>query len=109
MATRVVHRRYPHEVYVGRPSIWGNPYSHLRGTLAAFKVATREEAVRKFEEYLDSNVQLLELLPTLRDRVLGCWCEDGQPCHARVLARRADALPEEPPRQTPGLFSRGGN
>jgi hypothetical protein len=26
----------------------------------------------------------------LRGKVLGCWCDDPLPCHARTLARIAD-------------------
>ena len=46
--TRVVHlEREPHDVFIGRPSKWGNPYSHLRNTRAQFRVRTREEAIQK--------------------------------------------------------------
>ena len=54
--TRVLNKHFDviteEDVYIGRGSIYGNPYSHLENTKATFKVATREEAVKKYEEYL---------------------------------------------------------
>jgi hypothetical protein len=89
--TRVVHcKRGRYDVYVGRPSIWGNPFSHLPNTRAQFQVATREEAVARYEEWVKSQPELMALLPTLKDQVLGCWCAP-QACHADVLAKLADA------------------
>ena len=41
-------------VYIGRPSKWGNPFSHKVGTLAKYKVSSREDAVQKHKEWLDA-------------------------------------------------------
>lgn len=81
-------------VYVGRPSPWGNPYSHMEGTLAKFKVASRDEAVdayehallRKFERDPDAKRRLKE---ELRGKDLVCWCAP-QRCHAGVLLKYAN-------------------
>jgi hypothetical protein len=100
MRTRVVHckreaeivaraQRKGRYVYVGRPSPWGNPFSHLPGTLAQFRVATRAAAIRSYRRWLRTQPQLLAALPTLRGKVLGCWCAP-QACHAEVLARLAE-------------------
>jgi hypothetical protein len=88
----VVHcKKAPFDVYVGRPSKWGNPYSHLSGhTRARFRTETREEAIAKYEEWLDQQPELLAALPELRGKILSCWCAP-QACHAEVLARRANA------------------
>lgn len=80
----------PCDVYVGRPSKWGNQYSHEDGTLARFKVATRAEAIARYEEDLLANSALLAQLPELRGKKLGCWCAP-YPCHAEVLARYANS------------------
>jgi hypothetical protein len=85
----VVHcKRAPYDIYVGRPSKWGNPFTHIadRKTQAEFVVATREEAVAKYEKWLMTQPQLLAALHELRGRVLGCWC-DPLSCHGNVLAR----------------------
>lgn len=91
MPTRVVHcKREPYDVYVGRPTIYGNPFSHREGTAAKFKVATREEAISRFEIWLRGQPGLVRLVQQeLRGKVLGCWCKP-EACHADVLARVAD-------------------
>lgn len=89
MAGKVVHcKKESYDVYIGRPSKWGNPYSHKDGTLAQFKVATREEAVLKYKEYLIHHPELLRELPKLRNKTLGCWCAP-QACHGDVIAKLA--------------------
>ena len=69
-------------VFVGRPTIWGNPFIIGRD-------GTRGEVIRKYEEWLDAQPQLLKLLPKLKGKKLVCYCAP-LPCHADVLARRAD-------------------
>lgn len=46
----VHHKRAPYDVYIGRPSAWGNQFSHLPASAAEWRVATRDEAIRKYEE-----------------------------------------------------------
>jgi len=73
-------------VYIGRPSKWGNPFSHLDGTLAQFKVASREEAIRRYELWLGTQ----PLDPReLAGRDLLCWCAP-EACHGDVLLRLAN-------------------
>lgn len=88
----VVHRRDPHDVYVGRPSKWGNPFSHLHGVRGTVKVSSRVEAVRRYKEWITEGDgrHLLADLHELQGKVLGCWCAP-MPCHARVLAELANA------------------
>jgi hypothetical protein len=83
MHPRVVHcKKAAYDVYVGRPSKWGNPFREgIDGT--------REEVIAKYRKYVMGNQQLLWDLPELRDKVLGCWCAP-KPCHAEVLAELAD-------------------
>ena len=96
--TTVVHcRKAAYDVYVGRPSKWGNKYSHLPSVViginvrGVIRVATREEAVRRHEEDVRSDPELMKAIKReLRGKALGCWCDDPLPCHARTLARIAD-------------------
>lgn len=79
-------------VLIDRTTVWGNPFSHLTGmTKAQFRVTTRDEAIARYEPWLLANPQLVELLPTLRGKVLGCHCVPLKRCHGLVLARLADA------------------
>ena len=90
MTPRVVHcKKEEFDVYVGRGSKWGNPYSHKEGTLAEYVVGSRSEAIQKFEEYLLSNEELMESLSELKGKTLGCWCKPKS-CHGDILLRYAN-------------------
>lgn len=83
----VVHcKKSPYDIYIGRGSIWGNPYTHIvdRNTKAKYTVATREEAISRYREYVENTPQLLLRLLELKDKVLGCWCKPLS-CHGDVL------------------------
>ena len=93
--TKAVNRyKEEYDVYIGRPSIWGNPYSHMPNTLAEFKVETREEAVAKYEEYLLSKPELMAKLPELKNKTLGCFCKPKS-CHGDILVKYIEMLTEE--------------
>ena len=92
MLTRIVHlKKEPYDVYIGRPSKWGNPYSHKEGTLAEFKVANRTEALEKFEKYLLGNETLYNSLIELKGKTLGCWCKPNK-CHGDILAKWSNSI-----------------
>lgn len=88
----VVHcKKKKFDVYIGRPSKWGNPWSHKEGTLAKYKVATRAEAIQKYRDWLNTeNMSLaFDASRELKGKTLGCWCKP-LPCHGDVLAELAD-------------------
>ncbi len=79
-------------VYIGRPSKWGNPYTHHeRGTAASFRVATREEAVESYRWWITEGggTWLLADLHELRGKDLVCWC-NPLACHGDVLLELAN-------------------
>ncbi len=78
------HHRVPYDVYVGRGSIWGNPFPIGAG-------ADREQVIRRYEGYLRENQELLEELPSLQGRTLACYCAPA-PCHGHIIAAFADSL-----------------
>lgn len=83
LKTRVVHcRRAPYDVYIGRPSPWGNPFEIDRD-------GTRTEVIAKYEQYILATPSLLDKVGALAGKVLGCWCRP-RACHGDVLARLAD-------------------
>lgn len=91
----VVHcKKEPFDVYIGRPSKWGNPFSHKEGTKAQFRVATREEAIQKFVEWIAQQDDLLADVHELKGKVLGCWCKP-QACHGDVLAELAESVTKD--------------
>jgi hypothetical protein len=84
---RVVHcKREKYDVYIGRPSFWGNPFTHIRdkNTLAVHLVKDRKEALEKYREYVLSSREMIKRLPELKGKILGCWCHP-RPCHGEVL------------------------
>lgn len=81
----VVHcKKDPYDVYIGRPSKWGNPF-------AIGKDGTREEVIEKYREWLMKNwVDAFLDVAELRGKILGCWCAP-LPCHGDILAELANA------------------
>ena len=88
----------PRHLYIGRDmtryvkgsrkSMWSNPFSCEK--------YGRDECLRRYEEYVltDTTIQangkpLLQSLPELKDKVLGCWCSPDR-CHGDVLMRLCD-------------------
>lgn len=98
MSTKVVHfKKEPYDVYIGRPSKWGNPFSHQEWSAVApaFIVRTRLEAIEKYREWIQEQPELMAALYELKGKTLGCWCKP-KPCHGDVLAELADQC-EIPP------------
>jgi len=82
---RVVNKkRDAYDVYIGRGSIWGNPF--IIG-----KHGDRAEVIRKYEEYLANSPVLLARLPELLGKRLACFCAPLA-CHGHVLKRWAERL-----------------
>lgn len=75
-------------VYVGRPSLMGNPFSHLPSAIAEFAVKDRDEAVDKFEEYARQRIKIdakyRKSVAALYAKDLVCWCSPLR-CHAEIL------------------------
>lgn len=75
-------------VYVGRPTIFGNPFSHLdKPGLSSFKVGSRAEAIEKYSELFEEKLkdpEFYHAVELLRGKDLVCWCVP-KPCHAQVI------------------------
>lgn len=88
-------------IYVGRPTLFGNPWAH----------ADRAVATRMYRVWLTGGLRtsvlldcrkvrpgrldsvrrdILAELQLLRGRALACWCPVGSPCHADVLIELAN-------------------
>jgi hypothetical protein len=90
--TTVVNKRFTHnfDVYIGRPSPWGNPFSHLPNTLAQYRVATRQESIDRYREWFLAQPELVaRARQELKGKVLGCWCSP-LPCHGHIIAEIID-------------------
>jgi len=78
MKTKVVNigKSEPYDVYIGRPSKWGNPF--LIG-----KDGTREEVIKKYVDWFWTT-SLIEDLNELKGKRLGCYCKPLA-CHGDFL------------------------
>ena len=79
------------DVYIGRPTIWGNPFSHKDGTLAEYKMDTRDEAIEMYEFYMRDKIEKSPelkklMIKQLDGKILGCWCAPKK-CHGDVLIK----------------------
>lgn len=107
----------PHTIYVGRGSIWGNPfadpdiYGDAARRVALFRkfladarahvIGPRPEGVApgvvwptSLTELGERGQKILRRLPDLRGKNLACWCPLDQPCHADVLLELANERPD---------------
>lgn len=80
--TRVVHLKEPHDVYIGRPGPWGNPFQ-------IGPDGSRAEVIAKYREWVVKQPDLLRELPALKGKTLGCWCRP-KACHGDVLVELID-------------------
>lgn len=77
-----INKNEQYDVYIGRPSKWGNPFIiGIHGT--------RDEVIQKYIEWLYNQPQLLQSIPELKNKVLGCWCHP-ESCHGDILVRLAN-------------------
>jgi hypothetical protein len=93
-SAKVVHcKKSKYDVYIGRPSKWGNPFTHIadKTTLAKYLVSTRSESIEKYKEWIikGDGIHLLNDLHELKGKTLGCWCKPNN-CHGDILAELAN-------------------
>jgi hypothetical protein len=81
--TKVVNcKKEKYDIYIGRPSKWGNPF-------VIGKDGNRDEVISKYEMYIMNNPSLIDALPELVGKVLGCWCKPLT-CHGDILVRMVE-------------------
>ena len=81
--TEVVNKRDRlYDVYIGRGSIWGNPFT--------VEKYGRNGCIDKYENYirdkLRNNPELWQELQKLEGKVLGCFCKPKR-CHGDILVK----------------------
>jgi len=85
------------DVYIGRGSILGNPYTHLplENTKAKFQVETREESIASFRSYaierIKQDPKFAAAIKACHGRRLGCYCKPLS-CHGDVIAELAEKM-----------------
>ena len=93
MCTVVNKYKEPYDVYIGRGSIWGNPYSHKAGTKAEFVVDSVDQAISEYKKHLwreiKSGQKTIQQLKDLNGKRLGCFCKPKQ-CHGDVIVKAVE-------------------
>lgn len=87
-----------YDIYIGRhnpwrklpKSKWHNPFKEDKPDKK--RDGTLEEIIEKHKVHLLQNDELLEALPELHGKILGCWCKKPAPCHGDTLAKYADIV-----------------
>lgn len=75
---KLVHMRKQHfDVRIDRATKWGNPF-------VVGVDGTRKEVIAKYRDWIKGQPHLLDALPELEGKVLGCWCHP-KACHGEVL------------------------
>jgi predicted NAD-dependent protein-ADP-ribosyltransferase YbiA (DUF1768 family) len=97
----VVHNKHANTapetaVYIGRPTKWGNPFSHQAETSAKWKCQTRDEAVEKYADWVVQQPELMKSLHELKGKDLVCWCAPKK-CHGDILLKLANKSTEHEP------------
>lgn len=86
-----------YDVYIGRGSEWGNPYTHIKSgnTKAEYVVETREDSIECFRGYILNKIiqdpSCIERLRRLKGKRLGCFCKPKS-CHGDILKEIIDEL-----------------
>lgn len=93
--TRVVKvTREKCDVYIGRPSKWGNPFP------IGVDGASRDRVIWEYEVWIRGRPELLAALPELKGKVLGCHCVP-LPCHGDVLVKLIEEMESAEAAQVP--------
>ena len=74
----------PETIYVGRPTVWGNPY-RVGSKLLNGETLTAEKAVALYRQHVREVFDLRTIRSRLGGKNLACWCALDRPCHADVL------------------------
>lgn len=78
--TMVVNiRTAQYDVYIGRGSLWGNPF-------VIGKDGTRKEVIEKYYQYILDRPVMIAQLYKLKGKRLGCYCKP-KACHGDVLVK----------------------
>ena len=67
---------------IDRTTQWGNPYRIGRD-------GTRSQVIQKYREWIVSQPRLMQQLPSLKGKILGCHCLP-KACHGQVLIELVD-------------------
>lgn len=93
---------YKNSFYIGRGSVLGNPYTHIkdRKTKAIYQADDRDDAIDKYSRYYDimygSNIaftkaidEIYDVYKTGEDVYLACYCSPLR-CHGDIIKEKLE-------------------
>jgi hypothetical protein len=86
------------DVYIGRPSPFGNPFQ-------IGKHGDRTTVIQKYREWFYKKLNDTEFsckVNSLRGKRLGCWCAPD-PCHGDIIVEYLEGKQNEKPGNTPSV------
>lgn len=95
VVNKKTHTPTEYDFYIGRPSVLGNPYTHLKSSKASkYLVPTRDKAIELYEPYFydrledgefhDELNKIIELYKEHKKINLICWCKPKS-CHGDYI------------------------
>ena len=90
------HDKTEHDFYIGRPSIFGNPYSHKDNSIADFIVDSRNESIDLYRKYFYYRIEsgdkvFIDELDRMIDYYkehgklnISCFCAPKR-CHGDII------------------------
>jgi len=88
-----IKKKEPYDLYIGRANKWLNlEGSKWANPFVLKRESQREDILIQVEEYFRSRPDLIEALPELEGKTLGCYCfssvtNTGKKCHGHVLIK----------------------
>lgn len=88
-------------VYVGRGTVWGNPF-YLENGLVKIKAPSGQiwlegggdihTALSSYRRHIERKISCGEVdISILKGKNLACWCDLDSPCHADILLEMVNA------------------
>jgi len=95
VVNKKTHTPTEYDFYIGRPSVLGNPYTHLKSSKASkYLVPTRDEAIASYEDYFYSRLKdyefsseldlIMDMYENFGKVNLVCWCVPKS-CHGDFI------------------------
>lgn len=82
-----INHTWSYDVYIGRPSKWGNPFK-------IGKDGTRTEVIEKYKKWLLNNKELMSEILVLDGKILACHCKPKK-CHGDIIIETIEAIKNE--------------
>ena len=81
---------HPENIYIGR-ACRGWPHKSIWENIYNINYYKRKTSLMLYKDYVKNNKSLMDALPMLFSKTLGCWCTP-QKCHGNILSELLEEL-----------------